>query len=130
MPKLHPDDISIGEDEWIAYVDVTNRPHEQIVRIDDLIAPAEPFWLALEVHCVADCCGINAFSFWPEDIVRARSTLDHQLLKSTLASLHQFLQQSSADTFTSRRWNQIFDKPVLLKLVEHIQKHLGSEKEP
>ncbi len=31
----------------------------------------EEFWKYLEVECVAECCGIDAFSFWVEDINRA-----------------------------------------------------------
>ena len=124
MPKRHREDISIGQDRWIDFVEIADQSYAQMVQIDEFIRRTEPFWTALEIECVAECCGIHAFSLWEEDLVNAQSKLDRQQLASTLAALHEFVRQNDADTFVSSRLNQIFHKQVLLGLIQHIQKHV------
>jgi hypothetical protein len=67
----HRDDISIGPDKWITFFDINGR-QAGAVDLDPLILPMEEFWSLLETNCVAGCCGIDAFSVWPEDIERVR----------------------------------------------------------
>jgi hypothetical protein len=124
MPKPNPNDISIGQDKWITFVDISDRPYEQAVSIDHLISSMESFWSALETYCVAGCCGIDAFSLWPEDIQAASRSQDEQAIASALASLREFVEKSSADTFVSSRLNNLFDKKVLLELIQHIQSYV------
>src|SRR4029453_8371153 len=124
MPRPNPNDISIGQDKWITFVDIAGRPYDQAVSIDHLIAPMDSFWSVLETNCVAQCCGIDAFSLWPEDIATACLSHDRETLTSGLASLREFVEQSIGDTFVSSRLNNLFDKQVILKLIEHIQNHV------
>jgi hypothetical protein len=126
MPKPNPNDISIGQDKWITFVDIANRPYERAESIDHLISPIEPFWSALETNCVAGCCGIDAFSLWPEDIEAASSSQERQAIVSALESLREFGESSSADTFVSSRLNNLFDKKVLIELIQHIQSYVVS----
>src|SRR2546430_2761473 len=105
MPKPNPNDISIGQDKWITFVDISNRPYERAVSIDHLISPMESFWSALETNCVAGCCGIDAFSLWPEDLEAASSSQERKAIASALASLREFVEKSDADTFVSSRLN-------------------------
>jgi hypothetical protein len=120
MSKPDFNDISIGKDQHITFIDVAGR-QDRAVSIDHLIAPLASFWTALETNCVAECCGIDAFSFWPEDIRRAAATGDSTSVSEGLASLHEFIRQNGADIFVSRRLNNYLDRQVLLQLIEHIQ---------
>lgn len=122
MSKPNPNDISIGKDEWIAFIDVDGR-QEHAISVDPLITPLEPFWTALETDCVSACCGIDAFSLWPEDIHRASSTVDRRALKDGLVSLRQFVEVSGSDIFVSQRLNNYFDRQVLLRIIDHIYEH-------
>ncbi|SRR6266567_5323036 len=128
MPRPNPNDLSIGPDKWIPFIDISDRPYEQAVRIDHLISPMESFWSALETNCVAGCCGIDAFSLWPEDIEAASRAHEGQAIASALESLREFVEKSSADTFVSSRLNNIFDKQVLLALIQHIQSYVVSHR--
>ena len=121
MPKLNPNDINIGQDKWIRFVDISNRPYELSISIDHLISPMESFWSALETNCVAGCCGIDAFSLWPEDIQGVSSSQDAQAISLGLESLGEFVEKSIADTFVSSRLNNLFDRRVLLALIQHLQ---------
>jgi hypothetical protein len=125
VSKPNPNDISIGQAKWITFIDIADRPYEQAVSIDHLIAPMGSFWSALESNCVAGCCGIDAFSLWAEDIKSASLSQARQALSSALTSLRTFAEQSTADTFVSSRLNNLFDKQVLLQLIEHIQKYIA-----
>jgi Family of unknown function (DUF6331) len=120
MPRPTRDDISIGQDRWIKFIDVTGR-QEHAASIDHLITPMESFWVALERNCVAECCGINAFSLWPEDIRSATSTHDRKSLANDLSSLREFVEREGADIFESHRLNNYFDRQVLLQLIDHIR---------
>jgi hypothetical protein len=122
MSKPHSNDISIGKDQWITFIDVLGR-QERAVSIDHLISPLKSFWTALETNCVAGCCGIDAFSLWPEDVRRAASTVDAKLLADGLMSLREFVERSGPDIFVSQRLNNYFDRQVLLQVIDHIHAH-------
>ena len=117
--------ISIGKGEWITFIDVDGR-QGRAVPIDHLIAPMESFWAALETNCVAACCGIDAFSLWPENIRRAASTVVSKSLADNLASLRGFIEHSGADIFVSQRLNNYFDRQVLLQVIDHIHAYASS----
>ena len=104
MPKPNPNDISIGEDRWITFIDVAGR-QDNAVSIDDMLAPLDSFWSALETECVAACCGIDAFALWPEDIRRVSALTDHKLLAESFASLRRFVEGSVSDVFVSQKLN-------------------------
>jgi hypothetical protein len=80
-------------------------------------------WKESEIHNVAAWCGVNAFSFLPEDIARARQAQDtqHLNLKSIFTTLREFVERNNADTFVSGRLNQLFDKQMLLHLITHLK---------
>jgi hypothetical protein len=124
MPKLNPNDISIGPDKWITFVDISDRPYTEAVSIDHCISPMESLWSALETECVAGCCGIHAFSLWPEDIQTVYRSQDERAIASGLETLREFVEKSRADTFVSSRLNNLFDKKVLLELIQHLQSYV------
>jgi len=122
MPKPNPNDISIGKDEWITFIDVVGR-QDKAVSIDDMLTPLDSFWKALETECVAACCGIDAFALWPEDIERVSAATDRKLLAEALASLRRFVESCASDVFVSQKLNNYFDRRVLLEIIDHIHEH-------
>ncbi len=115
----HPDDVSIGKEEWIRFVDITGRT-ENAVDLDSRIRPLETFWRSLEVNCVSECCGINAHSFSPQDIWNAvRHTHDPQL-RQKLTALRNHVDSLSADCVVSGILNQYFDRTMFSRLLDHV----------
>lgn len=122
MSRPNTNDISIGQDRWISFVDVSGR-QGRAVNLDPLIKPMEPFWSALETECVVGCCGIDAFSLWPEDIQRASALVNASELRDQLSTLLSFIESSGSDIFRSSHLNNFFDKTVILQIIEHICEH-------
>jgi hypothetical protein len=50
MNKEHKNDISIDENLWIPFIDITDR-NASSVNIDNLILRVNDLWNALETHC-------------------------------------------------------------------------------
>jgi hypothetical protein len=112
-------DISIGENAWIKWVDFEPGDNE-ILEIDELLKPTFDFWSALETECVAGCCGIGAFSFWKEGIVRAAADFGNIKLQSHLSDIKEQLIKSGKTTVSSTRLNNLFHKEVFIELLDHI----------
>lgn len=121
IDQEHQNDISIGEDHWIAYVDLDGR-YDSAVNIDSEIRELEPMWSALEVHCVAACCGIEAFDFWLDSVDRAKQTLDGKDISAKLVALRAKLESVSGEVFLSQRLNNYCDKKVFIALLNHLYK--------
>lgn len=117
--KGHPDDVSIGNDEWIPFVDIAGRT-ENAANLDAFIRPMESFWRSLEVNCVSECCGINAHSFWPKDIWNAVRNCGDAALKAKLTKLRQHVDALSDDCVYSTILNQYFDRTMFSKLLDHV----------
>ncbi|WP_234015378.1 DUF6331 family protein [Burkholderia sp. BE12] len=71
--KARKDDIGIGPDRWIECGDLAGG-HGHAVDVDPHLAAVMPLIDALEIHCLAGCCGIDAFGFWPDEITAALDT--------------------------------------------------------
>lgn len=117
--KHHPDDVSIGRDEWIRFVDVSGRT-ENAVDLDPHIRPMEAFWRSLEVCCVSECCGISAHSFWPREVWNAVRKADDPQLQQKLAALRNYVDSLPADCVVSSILNQYFDRTMFSKLLDHV----------
>ncbi|AIO28077.1 DUF6331 family protein [Burkholderia cepacia] len=121
--KPHKDDIGIGPDRWIEFGDLSGR-QAQAVAIDPCLAAVMSLIDALETDCVAACCGIDAFGFWPDEIAVAVSTLDRAALArlaDDLLSVQRAIDALPSDLVVSTRMNQFFRKAVLLELLAHIR---------
>jgi len=121
--RPHQNDISIGQDRWIGFGDLAGG-QARAVQIDPHLAPVMPFIEGLEKECVADCCGIDAFRLWPEEIEKAAATLSQlelEKLASDLASVHSEIERLPCDTIVSTRINQYFRKTVFLEVLTHIR---------
>lgn len=116
--------ISIAENEFIQwiYFDVTSvNP----VNIDELIEPTANFWKNLEVNCVPECCGIDALSFWEEDIKIANEKAKIPNLDSLIdKAITKVLNLEDDVIVSSQLLNQLIHKKVFLKLLKHVRKKL------
>ena len=116
-------DISIGQDKWIKWIELDPNNKDEF-EIDPSLESTKPFWKNLETECVAECCGIDAFSFWPENIQKASKDFDTIGLKAQLVKLRDAVIQSNSKVVVSERLNNLFDKKVFVELVDHIIRHL------
>jgi hypothetical protein len=112
-------EISIGKDEWLPYFDLEGR-YESAVEIDFLVRDTSEVWTGLETQCVAGCCGIEAFEFWPEDIQKAAAHLTVADAIQKLARLRSSIENLPAEVLLSRRMNSYFDKRQFLLLLDHL----------
>jgi hypothetical protein len=120
-------DISIGKDTWIAFGDLAKCQGDPI-EIDEQLSPVMPLFESLEIECVADCCGIDAFKLWPEEIAKAVAQCDPrelESLSSKIASVQTEISRLPSDIVVSRRLNQLFRKIVFLELLTPIRKAVG-----
>jgi len=124
MKKPHENDICIGPGEWITSVDIDAKQISSAVDIDPLLSSMADFLARLETNCVAECCGIDAFDLWPENIRRAAALSGDRTLHQKLAALKAFIVEREADCFGGIRLNNYFHRNTLLQLVDHIDGHI------
>lgn len=123
MSQSDSNDISIGEDRWIRFIDVANR-QDGAVDLDALIKDVWPFLRLLETNCVAECCGIDAFDFWPETIQGFAKQLSDPTLRGRLLAACDRIANVRGEVFVSANFNNYFDKRVLLALFEHVSENV------
>jgi hypothetical protein len=128
MAKPNRNDISIGKDQWILWLEIDGT-QLSAADVDSLVAPMSDFWTKLETECVAECCGIDAFALWPEDIQRAAAELGDSMLLKKLETLQNRVLQGDETTFVSNRLNNFFHRDVLLKLIDHIKANVATAQE-
>lgn len=114
------DDLLIGEDEWITFVQ-HDWAKETWLYIDDILEPLEPLFARLEKYCVAECCGLEAFSFTREDIILATSQLETNLLADALNETVRKLELLTNDVLGSKRLNNGIDRGTMIDLLRHIR---------
>lgn len=121
MSKINRTNINIGKDYWIVWVepDMENK-----INVDELLEPTWSFWQKLETECVAMCCGIYAFSFWPEDIKMVVKDLDEKQFLFGIEKLKNEIEQSDFHSVTSELLNDTLEKSVFVRLITHIEHSL------
>ena len=115
-------DLSLGPDHWLTLAHVTYSESDTL-SIDDLVAYTQPLWQQLETECIAGCCGLDAFDFWPEQIAQV-SSLEREGLLQRLALVSSQLQQQPQQVLLSHTLNMLIQKDDFLRLLNHIQAHL------
>lgn len=123
MAVQNRNDIYISEYEKIEWVGFDALSCE-LVDVDYIIAKHDSFWKALEIFCVAACCGLNAFRFYSDDIKNAAHHTDKELLKSDLSILKSNLISSEKAVVISSNLNNLVDKKVFIQLLDHILSNL------
>ncbi|CAG0950241.1 hypothetical protein ANRL4_00028 [Anaerolineae bacterium] len=117
--------ILIGEGQWIEHIDLTGR-YESAVNIDLLLRDLAPLWSMLETECVADCCGIDAFDFTPENIANAAIKLNSADVCAKIEGLQVRLAELGAGVFVSKRLNNYSDRAVFETLLRHLHSHFSA----
>nr|WP_314605962.1 DUF6331 family protein [uncultured Janthinobacterium sp.] len=113
------DDIQIGDDAWIEWISLDGR-YEQAIDIDPLLGELWPLICLLETHCVADCCGMDAYDFTREAVNTALLELDRAELHAACAQAHSAVAAAASDVLLSNTMNHYADKRVFLQLLEHL----------
>lgn len=95
----------------------------KLLDLDPYIAPLNIFFDKLEVECVRECCGIQAFSFIPEDIHKALVGLFAETIVTQLKAMQTAIEEQWwYNTVGSTILNNNFDRKVFLQLLAHIIK--------
>ena len=112
--------ISIGDNKWIKWGNFNPSNNSEIIEIDELLKPTYDFWTGLETQCVAECCGIDAFSFWEDDIKEAISGIDKTQLIIDLKNVKAQLIKTNMKIVSSYKLNNLMDKGVFIQLIDLI----------
>ena len=95
----------------------------KLLDLDPYIAPLNTFFDKLEIECVRECCGIQAFSFMPEDIQKALAGLSAETVITQLKAMQTAIEEQYwCKTVGSTILNNNFDRKVFLQLLNHIIK--------
>lgn len=113
--------ILIGNNLFIEEVPVDYNG--KLLDLDLYITPLNIFFDRLEVVCVRECCGIEAFSFMPENIHKALVGLSSESIVTQLKAMQTAIEEQWwYNTVGSTILNNNFDKKVFLQLLAHIIK--------
>ena len=98
----------------------------KLLDLDPYIAPLNAFFDKLEVECVRECCGIQAFSFIPEDIHKALVGLSAETIVTQLKAMQTTIEEQWwCKTVSSTILNNNFNRKVFLQLLDHIIKTIS-----
>jgi len=99
----------------------------KLLDLDPYIAPLNTFFDKLEIECVRECCGIQAFSFMPEDIQKALAGLSAETVITQLKAMQTAIEEQYwCKTVGSTILNNNFDRKVFLQLLNHIIKTIST----
>ena len=113
--------ILIGDNLFIEELPVDYNG--KLLDLDPYIAPLNTFFDKLEVECVRECCGIQAFSFIPDDIQKALVGLSAETVIIQLKAMQTAIEEQWwCKTVSSTILNNNFDRKVFLQLLNHIIK--------
>lgn len=119
MKQLKHIKIGPEQDDWIEWVEFKAKDTEPI-DIDPIILEKKEFWDKLETECVKECCGFDAFSFYPKSITTAKT--NEVNFEHYLDGLKKHITTSESSIFISRYLNQLVHKTTLLNLLDHIKR--------
>ncbi|ATD61325.1 MAG: DUF6331 family protein [Janthinobacterium svalbardensis] len=112
-------DIQIADDAWIEYIDIAGR-YDQATDIDALLDGLWPLICRLETHCVAGCCGMDAYDFTREGVATALRELDRAHMHAACVAAKAAVAAVASDVLTSASMNHFADKRVFLQLLGHL----------
>ena len=118
---LNPMSILIGNNLFIEELPVDYNG--KLLDLDPYIAPLNIFFDKLEVECVRECCGIQAFSFMPENIHKALVGLSSESILTQLKAIQTTIEEQWwCRTVGCTILNNNFDRKVFLQLLAYIIK--------
>lgn len=119
-------DIQIGDDAWIEFIDLDGR-YTQANDIDALLDGLRPLICRLEAHCVAGCCGMDAYDFTREGVATALLELDRAHLHAACMAAKEAVTAAASDVLTSATMNHFADKRVFLQLLAHLDECITAQ---
>ena len=119
-------DIQIADDAWIEYIDIEGR-YDQATDIDALLDGLWPLICRLETHCVAGCCGMDAYDFTREGVATALLELDCAHLHAACAAARMAVAATASDVLLSNTMNHYADKRVFLQLLAHLDECITAQ---
>lgn len=119
-------DIQIGDDAWIEFIDLDGR-YAQASDIDALLGELWPLICRLETHCVAGCCGMDAYDFTRDGVAMALLELDRAQLHAACMAAKEAVTAAASDVLTSATMNHYADKRVFLQLLEHLDECITAQ---
>ena len=122
-------DIQIADDAWIEYIDIAGR-YDQATDIDALLDGLWPLICRLETHCVAGCCGMDAYDFTREGVATALLELDRAHMHAACVAAKAAVTAVASDVLTSATMNHFADKRVFLQLLEHLDECIVAADRP
>ena len=111
--------IEVGDKQWVDWISVDPRS-STIFSLDQLLTETKGFWHNLQVHCTAECCGIDAFSFTQKDLELATITQDRQEWIRRLKTLLKRLDRTGAPVLISQQFNQVMHRDSFYQLVHQV----------
>jgi hypothetical protein len=82
--------------------------------------PLREFWDKTETACVVGCCGLNAFNFWPEQIVDVVKDSDIETLVKQLERVKEQVLASDAQIVRYNRFNESFARVSFLEMMDYL----------
>ena len=116
-------DIHISSTEKIDWIEI-DLSNDDLFDVDYILDQYVLFWKSLETLCTAECCGLSAFSFYAEDVSTAAKHVEAILLKADLIKLTGDILRSDKNSVISTILNNVIEKTVFIKLLEHIIEHI------
>lgn len=119
MDELKDIKIGPGNNDWIEWIEF-DPDKSELLDVDLLILERKEFWDKLEVECVKECCGFDAYSFYPETISAAKK--NEKEFDNYLENFIKQVVKSKNIILISGYMNQLVHKTTFLKLLEHIKR--------
>ncbi len=91
---------------------------------DIYLEPNLEFWQDLEQHCVAECCGIDAFDFSPEQVKETISFYDKGGIIENLNLLLNEIELSDLKYVSSSIFNEYSKKKVFAERIKRIKENI------
>jgi len=92
--------------------------------VDTFINKDKEFWMDLEIFCMAECCGIDAFDFSKLKLKETIKSYNSDSLIKNLDDLLTFLKQKKSSKISIFLWNHIEDRVLFIKRIENIKQVL------
>lgn len=114
--------LDLGNGKLIAWIKPNIKQED--FDADYIISKYPSFWSSLEYYCVAECCGLDAYRFHPEDIIEASKSINKDELRNDLQTLINDVILSPLQNVSCSALNHIMIKSVFVQLMGHIIDYL------
>ncbi|AUC74617.1 DUF6331 family protein [Olleya sp. Bg11-27] len=94
------------------------------LNIDTLLKKNEDFWKSLEIHCLVECCGIDAFAFDKKNIQKESINHDVSDIQNNLKLIIKQIDITESKKISSDLFNLYENKKVFKNRINEILKVL------